>query len=167
MPAPNGRNPMKDRTFDRGRGCWNCKSFCNDQLARDHWKAAKARDAATFAMTGKGPLNERLGDMEASKPDPNRILRATTLYDTVEKAILAGTVGMCLVGGAPSEFVDHRFLCTKWTGRDGHSLATGGIARPVDLLPDELVERADERAKPGIGTKNEAARNDEPNKDAK
>ena len=47
-------------------------------------------------------------------------------------------IGMCLVGGAEGDFVDCRYLCDKWSGRDGSSLATSG--KPLDKLPEELKE---------------------------
>lgn len=133
-------NMMADRTFERGRGCWNCTSWNNGDLAKSHWQACKQRDFAAYAAAGKVPL-DRIGDQE------NNIFSGT-MYDTVERSIQAGELGMCLAGKANGDFVHAHFLCANgWNGRQGSSIATGGIAGKVDKDIGELIEIADSRAK--------------------
>lgn len=137
-----------ERTFTRGRGCWNCKSYENGDLCRQHWGTHKLR--LLTSLSGAAPLT-RLGDME--KPQPGT---ADARYDQInqmDKAIQVGVIGMCMkgarpdtLGGPSGDFVEHRFLCDRWDGRQGASLATG--ARPLDKLNDELADIALDRANP-------------------
>lgn len=69
----------------------------------------------------------------------------------MEKAINLGVAGICMLGSRPQEvggpagdFVEHRFLCDRWSGRQGSSVATAG--HPIDKLNEELHEIAEDRA---------------------
>jgi len=137
-----------ERTFDRGRGCWNCRHFENAELARKHWATCRARDEAHLMATG--PIT-RLGDLEL--PQPSQADARHAMIREMEKAIHSGLAGMCLkgarpkaLGGPEGDFVHCKFLCDRWNGRDGHSVATAG--RPLDKLNEELWDIAEGRAKP-------------------
>lgn len=159
-----------DRTFERGRGCWNCTSFNNEDLSRQHWEACKQRDLAVIALRGglpgrvsdgdlSGPaLHKRIGELMQqgmTEGQAVEIVQAAARKPTdadmpeqmrvFEKAVLAGAAGLCVAGHAKSDFVHHAFLCDKWTARSGASVATEG--KPLDKLPDELRDIADGRAK--------------------
>lgn len=139
-----------ERTFTRGQGCWNCKSYENGNLAKQHWQvhmAARLNDLRTAA-----PMS-LLGDMEhpegvlPSRQDPRR-----KQLRQMGKAIEVGVVGMCMkgarpdsMGGPSGDFVEHRFLCDRWDGVTGASVARAGGAQ--DKLPDELKIDAEERAR--------------------
>lgn len=129
-----------ERTFTRSQGCWNCVSYCNTELAQQNWATHKMRILANLAASM--PL-VRLGEQEKAVPGT-----ADARLDQVrsmDKAIKLGVVGMCMKGGTTTDFVEHRYLCDKWSGRDGASVARG--ASKADLLPAELQERALERVK--------------------
>jgi hypothetical protein len=141
------KNAAPERTFDRGRGCHNCVSFSNEEMSRSHWLLHKMSRLAQYKGTIGLPL---LGDMEnpnaPTKPDP----RLKQLHD-IERLVNTGCVGICLKGARPAsmggpegDFIAFSFLCDRWTGREGHSLATAG--RPLDKLNEELAIIADERA---------------------
>jgi hypothetical protein len=139
-----------ERTFTRNRGCYSCKSYENGELSRKQWAAHKFR--LLGALEGAAPMT-RLGDMEAGAP-----VLATKTNDPrlnqiqqMDKAIHLGVIGMCLkgcrpasLGGPEGDFVEHRFLCDRWDGRQGSSIATSGQA--LDKLSDELADIAIDRA---------------------
>jgi hypothetical protein len=136
-----------ERTFERGRGCWNCTAYENGELSRQHWSEHKGRLLAVLA--GSAPL-VRLGEMEKAVPsqDDARLDQVTQM----DKAIKIGVIGMCMkgsrpqsLGGPEGNFVEHRFLCDRWNGRQGSSVATSG--KPLDKLNDELLDIAEDRAK--------------------
>lgn len=143
--AANGRfiSPV-DRTFERTQGCYNCTHFENGELARQHWKTCKERDLTAYTAEGKMPLT-RLGDMETD-------VFSGTIYDRMEQAIKSGQYGMCLAGKAAGDFTHFKFLCPSgWNGKQGYSVATGGITRAPDKEIGELIEIADSRAKKPLG----------------
>lgn len=137
-----------ERTFERGRGCWNCKSFENDQLSRQRWRECRTRDLGYIASSGSLP---RLGELEL--PNPSGKDARLDQIRFMDAAITSGSAGLCLkgprpkdLGGPEGDFVHCKFLCDRWDGRSGHSVATAG--RPLDKLNDELWDIAEGRAKP-------------------
>lgn len=65
-------------------------------------------------------------------------------FEVFDRAMELGQIGICVAGHAPGDFVEHRYLCDKWDGMTGSSLATSG--KPLDKLPDELVDIAESKA---------------------
>jgi hypothetical protein len=132
-----------ERTFERGQGCYNCIHYENGERSKQHWGSHKMRLLNSLAKSM--PLI-RLDEDEVSRAKDARLDQVRQM----DTAIATGVVGMCNkgarpmdMGGPPGDFVEHRFLCNRWTGKDGASLATGG---KMDLLPDgELEERALDR----------------------
>lgn len=114
---------MKDRIVTRSRGCWNCISFCNDDIAKKHFRFLRMRDRQ--AAIAKGDFY------------------VPPLYDKVEAMIDAGAMGICLQGKGKGDIKHHQFLCDSWSGKTGSSIATEG--QPLDALPDELESMTDER----------------------
>jgi len=129
-----------ERTVERGRGCWNCKSFANGELAQKRWTERRKSDIATLIAQGIVPLT-REGDHENTQITKQKDAR----FEMMDKLIHAGTAGLCMHGKVDTDFVHCQYLCTGWNGRDGHSLATSG--RPLDKLPDELMDIAEGKAK--------------------
>ena len=58
-----------DRIIERGRGCWNCKSYENGDIAKEHYKSCVAQDIMTLKKEGRLEVT-RLGDGE---PDIKRV----------------------------------------------------------------------------------------------
>lgn len=136
-----------ERTFERGRGCWNCRAYANGEMSRQHWMTHRARLTARLAATA--PL-VALGEMEKAVPSQEDA-RLKQIHG-MDKAINTGVVGLCMkgsraqsLGGPEGDFVEHRFLCDRWDARDGASVATSG--RPLDKLNDELADIAEDRAR--------------------
>ena len=135
-----------ERTFERGRGCWNCLSYENGSLCRQHWGTHKLR--MLYSISLSAPLT-RLGDME--KAQPSNVDARQQQVDQMDKAIGLGVIGMCMrgsrpmtLGGPEGDFVEHRFLCDRWDAKQGASLATSG--KLLDKLSDELADIAIDRA---------------------
>lgn len=137
-----------ERTFERGRGCWNCLSYENGTLCRQHWGTHKLR--LLYTLSQAAPL-VRLGEME--KPKPGTADARREQIEQMDKAITTGVVGMCMkgarpqaLGGPEGDFVEHRFLCDRWDAKQGASIATSG--KLLDKLSDELADIALDRANP-------------------
>lgn len=136
----------QDRVVERGRGCWNCKSYENAELARAHWKECRAAEEQAIIAKGGDPVLVRLGDME--NPQAKQV---NARFVWMDNLINNGQAGMCMKGKAPGTFVHHKYLCDGWTGKEGSSVATFG--HPIDKLPEELVEDAESRAKAPLDKK--------------
>lgn len=161
-----------ERVVERGRGCWNCIHFKNDDLVRQHYQAktaeeralanaaslipsfadddqshqAMAHEAAKLVGTHKISVEEAVNTVLAAKSrqDP-RVAAALAdarqrdaRFHIFDRAVAAGGIGICAIGRPKSDFVDCRYLCDGWTGRDGASVATAG--KPLDKLPEEVRE---------------------------
>lgn len=151
--------PFPERVVERGRGCYNCIAFESGDLCRKRYFEARLADLAASANPGVRRL--------ASGLRSDSLLRAVRLAGTgtrsdlaseavlaeamvakeadrfsyFDKLVAAGKIGLCLIGKAPSDFVENVYLCEGWTGRQGSSLATSG--KPLDKLPDELRDILD------------------------
>ena len=68
--------------------------------------------------------------------------RQDARFQIFNNMMARGAIGICMVGGAKGDFVDCRYLCDKWSGREGSSLATSG--KPLDKLPEELRSELDD-----------------------
>ncbi len=123
----------KDRTFSRGQGCWNCINSCS---ATEFWTQKRQADLA---------IAKRLADgspMGYEEPHAKNIMH---MVDTVDHsvaahALLRCTKGVCANGEPVGDFVAHNYLCSKWSGKQGASLAREG---KLDDLPEELADKID------------------------
>ena len=67
------------------------------------------------------------------------------MVDLVDHGIASGGLGMCLAGGVDrdgnpvGDFVKDVYLCEKWSGAQGASVARAGAA--PDPLPAELEDK--------------------------
>jgi hypothetical protein len=119
-----------ERIIERGRGCWNCTHFDNGTPSRQLWfvhrsarvAEAKAKQATAFTPDAREHAAQRLA-----------------MIHGIDKKIMAGSLGICTDDRANGDFVDHRYLCAGWTGKQGSAIATEGHA--PDLLPGELKEK--------------------------
>jgi len=165
----------KDRTVERGRGCWNCTSFENGPMAKEKYAAHRAAKVAELRMKNAQGIQsgtQGIGDADLSTLEIQKKLdelKRTGLTEVQAIEVLAaaaaahtgrdgdpafrlfdglissGAAGVCMVGGMNTDFVHGQCLCAKWNGRQGTSTATSG--RPLDKLPDELVDIAEGKAK--------------------
>lgn len=125
MPAKRGN---AQRVVERGRGCWNCTHYDTGEMTQKRWQECKLRDIGVIAASlGKSPF--MVTDQEMG------------LLTQMDHSVKIGHAGICLLGKPNSDFVDHRYLCDGWTGKQGASLATEG--HKLDMLPEELKDRID------------------------
>jgi hypothetical protein len=109
---------LPDRTFTRGQGCWNCinaKSPIDRWFDKRHQKLAYAQRIAIQSQAGE---------------NDSEVVRIRRQVEQIDAQMAQQTMFVCNVGrtadGNPvGDFVASAFLCDRWTGRDGASLARG------------------------------------------
>lgn len=144
------RIPLKDRTFIRTKGCWNCKHAGDPAtVGLVYWKQhARPRDELRVKF-----FKEQLASIPAADTSkPTKAKRAsllkviedtTRVIDAFEKAVGDGLAVRCtnMLCKDPGEYKSHRFLCDQWSGATGASLAQSGAPKTADMLPGELHDR--------------------------
>lgn len=137
-----------ERTFTRARRCGNCVSYECGPKSHEQWGIHRGARITDYLKTA--PIG-RLADMENPNWTPAE-MKDARLQDLhkMDKAIAHGVIGLCMKGARPKadggpegDFCHSEFLCDRWVGVTGHSLATAGHS---DKLGDELLEIADDRA---------------------
>jgi hypothetical protein len=125
---------MPDRTFERGQGCWNC---IHAKKAVDFW-TTRRKEYLNKAM--QITLNSPQGEKHPTVVQYRRVI---DIYDhgVGTGAMVRCDVGRTANGNPVGDLVANAFLCDRWTGRDGASLAR--IDGKLDVLPEELRERID------------------------
>ena len=123
------------RTFERKTGCWSCKHY-DRELAIKYWRGRRQQDlqiALAAALTS--PMGEK---------DP-KVVNIRRMIDAIDHGLAAGTLGKCFGGGIDAndnpvgDFVKAVYLCRKWSGAQGASVAHAGEG--VDPLPMELEDK--------------------------
>lgn len=153
-----------NRVVIRGRGCYNCTAYVNDQSARDLWRVhhtARVAEIKARVLSPQATPAEALltaSELAAGLPDHLAAEQAAVLHtprqdarikllQKIDAGVFLGTIGICLKGKAGTDFVCHTHLCESWCGRTGYSVATGGRAQRLDKLADELTAIADDKAR--------------------
>lgn len=122
---------MKDRTVSRGQGCWNCT---NSSHAGKWWNERRLIDLkAAVVLAQESPLGEKLP----------KVVQIRRMVDMLDKAVAEGamircTKGVTAIGETIGDLTPHNYLCDRWCGAVGASLAREGGA--PDKLPEELME---------------------------
>ena len=124
-----------DRIFNRGAGCWNCK-HCESGKA--FWTHKRQQDLASALRISQGsPLGE----------EHPKVINIRKMVDTIDHSIAAGALVRCTGKGMTAhnepvgDLVAHNYMCHKWTGAQGASIARAG--GKMDELPEELVDKLD------------------------
>lgn len=126
-----------DRVFERTQGCWNCRW---SQRATAFWTERRQWDlnkALTISMTS--PLGEE---------DP-KVQNIKNMVNKVDHGVASGSLLRCVsipkgrsANGDPvGDLVVHNYLCDRWSGATGASVARGG--QKPDTLPEELADKID------------------------
>jgi hypothetical protein len=133
----DSRTGLSGRTFERKQGCWNCFHFDYDR-ARDKWFDRRQADLAiAVRMALESPLGEN---------DP-KVVNIRRMVEAVDLGIKSHTLGTCdgtgidAEGNSVGDFVKSVYLCAKWSGAQGASVARAGEA--ADPLPMELRDKED------------------------
>lgn len=125
---------LPDRTFERGQGCWNC---IHAKPAVERWvDKRKEMLERGLRLSIDHPKGQNYGPVV-------RIRRAVELMDAVvaQHKAFACAIGITAEGNPVGDLVASAYLCSRWTGRDGSSLAR--IDGKLDLLPEELRDKID------------------------
>lgn len=123
----------KDRVFERGQGCWNC---LNSASGVEHWTEARKNNLR---------IAKQLAQESPEKFTNLRVKNILHMVDTTDHsvashALLRCTKGVCADGKPVGDLVAHNYLCSKWSGKQGASMAREG---KLDDLPEELADKLD------------------------
>jgi hypothetical protein len=133
----NGRIIVpKDRTFSRGQGCWNCIHGSSEEAVK-FWTERRKRDVLFLKQ-----LIEQAPAGEQSLAVKQLVKKIDTIdHSVAAHALLRCTKGVTAEGKPVGDLVAHNYLCSKWSGKQGSSLAREG--RGLDDLPEELADKID------------------------
>lgn len=126
----------KERVISTGQGCWNCLHWRRES-AVGVWTQLRQRDLARAAEIALGSP-----DGEANQ----QVVNIRRMVNDIDHLVATKHMAPCSGGGETAngepvgDLVAHAFLCHKWTGVQGSSLAREG---KTDRLPEEVAERID------------------------
>lgn len=144
--------PPSDRVVERARGCYSCKHFENGALARRTWRRdhRPALEQHINEKAGLPPVS--LDGAALDQQVADSLAPAKDMIRKMDLAVTNGVFGICMkgkrpadLGGPAGDFVHAAFLCDRWNGRDGASVATQG--KKLDKLPAELRDDMEHKAK--------------------
>ena len=126
---------LSNRTFMRTQGCWNCKHG-SYELAKSWWKDKRQKDLnEALALSMTSPLGEQ-------DPTCKNIRR---MVDMIDHGVASGGLFKCMGHGVDAndnpigDLVKSSYLCRKWSGAQGATVAREG--EKADDLPMELEEK--------------------------
>ncbi len=67
-----------ERVVERSRGCWNCKHFNNDEMARSHYRKTMTEERMGLAMNllpAMGRLGDDDGSIREAAQDAGKLIR--------------------------------------------------------------------------------------------
>jgi hypothetical protein len=140
--ADSGGNKPKifvpqDRIFERTQGCWNC---VHKSDPKEWWNEQRQKD-----------LKRALDVSLASKLGENhpKCMNIKAMVDKIDHLIAAKALVRCGSGlvrpgrtadGKPvGDLIAPNYLCNRWSGAQGASIARAGQA--PDPLPEELADK--------------------------
>ncbi len=131
----DSRTGLSNRTFERTQGCWNCAHY-RPETAKEWWKTKRQQDLqAALSVALESPMKE--GDPQ--------VVNTRRMVDAIDVGLATGNLGMCIGKGVDAQdnpvgdLVKSNYLCRKWTGAEGASVARAGQA--ADPLPMELEDK--------------------------
>jgi hypothetical protein len=124
----------RDRVISSGQGCWNCKHWDTDK-AKPLWTEKRQKDLETaLRIAQESPQGE----------EDTRVYNIRAMVNSFDHLVATKHAGVCLGGGRTADgkpvgdLVTHAFLCDRWSGRVGASLARDGA---LDPLPEERADK--------------------------
>ena len=118
--------------IERTQGCWSCKHWDNQQAARDLWSSQRQ---STLRQA------QAIAAVHAEGEDHAQVVTIRRMVDTVDRAVAVGVLGICRVQASESDLVHNAYLCDRWEGAVGASVARAG--QKPDKLPQELRAEAE------------------------
>jgi hypothetical protein len=128
----------KSRVFTRTQGCWNCKHYGS---AKAFWSERRQKDLQTaLGFAHESPHGE----------EDQKVINIRKMVNRTDHLVAMKQVGVCSNPTRPvdannnqinADLFQHSFLCSKWDGAQGASMAREGAR--ADDLPEELVDKVD------------------------
>lgn len=142
----------KERVVQRGMGCWNCK---NSDTATVFWtehrkgKLLALRQLIEQSNQGHAIKHDLVNGLVADwskvklTPGMKKLQHEIDTIDhsVAQRALLRCTKGVTANGTPVGDLVAHNYLCDRWSGAEGASVAREG--GKLDVLPEELVDKLD------------------------
>lgn len=126
-----------DRVFERTQGCWNC---VHGHSAKEFW-TKKRQDDLNIAL--RISMSSKLGENHP------KVMSIRSMVDTVDHGVASQAIMRCgtnlvrpgrTANGQPvGDLVANNYLCDRWSGRQGASIARAG--QGPDKLPEELADK--------------------------
>lgn len=123
-------------------GCWSCTHWAPER-GKELWKTKRLSDLATAVR-----LATESPDGEQAIPVVNIRRMVSQMDHAMAKPV--PVFGVCMSGHIETDFVSNSYLCDRWTGAAGASLARAG--QKADTLPEELMEQVFAEAEKGDKT---------------
>lgn len=134
MNGPHKILVPKERIFERTQGCWNCS---NSSSANAFWSERRLHDLTR----AQGIANDSPDGEKDIKVDNIKRMVDTTDHAIASGALMRCTKGVTANGDPVGDLVAHNYLCQKWSGMQGASIARAG--QKADDLPEELADKLD------------------------
>lgn len=126
-----------ERILTRNAGCWNCIHMRD---ATDFWFG----DPAKGTHGRRGETLDRAVALALESPrgenDP-RVVNIRRMIQIGDEGVRQRAMIKCGPGYAEGDLVASSYMCTKWTGATGASIALGG--ERINDLAEELREKID------------------------
>jgi hypothetical protein len=134
-----GDSHIKERT----QGCWSCTHFSTEKAIELWWNGARKAMAARGAELAAtvGLQDPRVQALRKTLPEMD-VGMETRLWGICTGGGFTYTDGVKQPPFGDHQFIQSVFLCEKWTGAQGSSVAREG--QKADLLPQEVIERHEE-----------------------
>lgn len=128
---------MQDRTFERTQGCWNCK---HSSAATEFWSTRRLQELQRAKVIAEeSPEGE-----DHVKVQNLRVMINKIDHLVAARMLIRCTTGRKADGSEVSDLIDNTYLCDRWSGAEGSSMARD--VGKTDKLPEELVEDLDGKA---------------------
>lgn len=145
-----------ERVVERGRGCWSCIWWNNTEDAKHSYALRPDLGNQPFRIGDDLSIKEFQVLVQQGFSEREAVLqlqeraKLQTRPKIFDSMIQKGEIGLCRGKGVdrndnPVDFTHAGYLCHKWSGREGSSVATS--AKPLDKLPDELLDDLETEAK--------------------
>lgn len=126
----------KDRIFERTQGCWNCLHLADP---KPWWESQRQKDlqrALTIA------LNSKLGEQHPKCLNLKHMVNKIDHLIAAKALVRCGMnqrIGRDAKGNPVGDLIAPNYLCDRWSGAQGASIARGG--QKADPLPEELADK--------------------------
>ena len=136
---PNKNQFLADRTIERGTGCWNCKHRDSWEDGKKFWFGSPTSSGKRDQSLSKAVAIATSSPLGEGHPSVVNIRRFVHIADNAMRnhEAIHCTKGITAQGVQVGDITGASYMCEKWTGMDGASVAK--IDGRIDKLPEELL----------------------------